>query len=184
MPPISLPPTAKALGRKVVVFLKTPPAAATGIPTLVEVNAGLQSSLHLYVPFNVTPSQTTGEGPRKLGAKTVPQQNGTVTYPAVEVSASYMPQLAGAPGGVGNELYDLMKAAEASGDKITAVVFDDLEGDLSAIPTSAVGDVYLTEPGVIRKGQSGDGDFDEFNFTTSLVIVGGEPVAVDHVFAA
>lgn len=184
MAPISLPPTAKALGRKVVVFLDTPAAAGSGIPTLVEVNAGLQAALHLYVPFNVTPSQATGEGPRKLGAKTVPQQNGTVTYPAVDVSGSYMPQLAGTPGGEGNELYDLMKAAEASGDKITTIVFDDLDGDLSSIPANAVGDVYLTEPGVIRKGQSGDGDFDEFNFMTSLVIVGGEPIAIDHVFAA
>jgi len=72
--PINLPPTEKALGRKVVVFLKTPPAAGTGIPTLTEVNAGLQSSLHLYTPFNVTPTQNTGEGPRKLGAKFDPRR--------------------------------------------------------------------------------------------------------------
>ena len=182
--PITLPPTAKALGRKVVVFLETPPADPAGVPTRTEVNAALFASLHLYTPFNVTPTQNTGEGPRKLGAKTVPQENGTTTYAPVDVSSSFMPQAAGAPGGDGNELYDLMKAAEEAGDKITTVVFDDLEGDLSEIPANAVGDVYLTEPGVIRKGQSGDGDFDQFNFMTSLVIVGGEPVAIDHVFAA
>lgn len=182
--PISLPQTAKALGRKVVVVHETPPAAPNGIPTLVEVNAAFFASLHMYTPFNVTPSQTTGEGPRKLGAKSVPQQNGTVTYPAVDVSASFMPQLAGTPGGDGNELYDVFKAAEAAGDKLTISVFDDLDGDLSAIPPNAVGDVYLVEPGVIRKGQTGDDDFAEWNFMTSLVIVGGEPVAIDHVFAA
>ena len=66
--PISLPPTSKSLGRKSVVFLTTPPAAATGIPTTVEVSAALFGSLHLYTPFNVTPNQNTGEGPRKLGA--------------------------------------------------------------------------------------------------------------------
>ena len=182
--PISLPPTAKALGRKVVVFLDTPPAAPTGIPTLVEVNAGMQASLHLYTPFNVTPTQNTGEGPRKLGAKTVPQENGLVSYPAVEIQGSYLPQELGTPGAVGNELYELMRDSEAAGDRLTAVVFDDIDGDTDPIPASAVGDVYLVEPGVIRKSSTGDGEFDHISFTTSLVITGGEPVAIDHVFAA
>lgn len=182
--PISLPPTEKSLGRKVVVFHDTPPAAGTGIPTLVEVNAALQASLHLYTPFNVTPSQNTGEGPRKLGAKTVPQENGVVTYPAVEVQGSYLPQELGTPGAEGNELYEMLKAAEAASDKLTVSVFDGIDGDVSAIPTSAVGDVYLVEPGVIRKGSTGDGEFDHIAFMCSLVISGGEPVAIDHVFAA
>lgn len=182
--PISLPPTELALGKKVVVFLTTPPAAGSGIPTLVEVNAGMQASLHIYTPFNVTPTQNTGEGPRKLGAKTVPQQNGVVTYPAVEVQGSYLPQELGTPGAVGNELYEAMKDAEAAGDSLTAVVFDGIDGDTDPIPTNAVGDVYLVKPGVIRKGQTGEGEFDELSFTTSLVIVGGEPVAIDHEFAA
>ena len=182
---ITLPPTEKALGRKVVVFLDTPPAATTtGIPTLVEVNAGLQASLHLYTPFNVTPTQNTGEGPRKLGAKSVPQQNGTITYPAVEVQGSYLPQSLGTPGAVGNEVYEMLKTAEAAGDKLTAVVFDGIDGDTDPIPANSVGDVYLVEPGVIRKGATGDGEFDELSFTSSLVIVGGEPVSIDHVFAA
>ncbi len=182
--PITLPPTEKALGRKVVVFLTTPPAAGTGIPTLVETNAGLFAALHLYTPFNVTPTQNTGEGPRKLGAKSVPQQNGLVTYPAVEVQGSYLPQELGTPGAVGNEVYEAMKTAEAAGNKLTAVVFDGIDGDVKPIPANTVGDVYLVEPGVIRKGATGEGEFDELSFTVSLVITGGEPVAVDHVFAA
>lgn len=179
-----LPPlTEKALGRKVVVVLDTPPAATTGIPTRTEVNAALFAALHMYTPFNVTPTQNTGEGPRKLGSKVAPQQNGLVTYPAVEVQSSYNPQEAGADGGEGNELYDVFKAAAVAGDRLTIAVFDGLDGNLSAIPTSAVGDVYLVEPGVIRKGQTGDGEFDEFSFTVSLVISGGEPIVVDHIFA-
>lgn len=184
MPPIDLPPTEKSLGRKVVIFLDTPPAAPTGIPTLVEVNAGLQASLHLYTPFNVTPTQNTGEGPRKLGAKSVPQQNGLVTYPAADVQGSYLPQQLGTPGAVGNEVYELLKAAYIAGDKITAVVFDAIDGDTDPIPADSVGDVFLTEPGVIRKGATGEGEFDEIAFNCSLVITGGEPVAIDHVFAA
>lgn len=182
--PIDLPPTEKALGRKVVVFLDTPPAAASGIPTVTEVNAGLQASLHLYTPFNVTPTQNTGEGPRKLGAKSVPQQNGLVTYPAADVQGSYLPQLLGTPGSVGNEVYEMFKTAYANSDKITAVVFDAIDGDTDTFVAGDIADIFLVEPGKIRKGQTGDGEFDEIAFNVSLVIVGGEPIAEDHALAA
>lgn len=178
--PIQMPPTAKSLARKVVVFLETPPAATTGIPTLAEVNAAFFAALHLYVPFNVQPTQNTGEGPRKLGASSVPQENGLVSYPAVETSYSYLPQKVGTAGAVGNELYELL----VPGTKRTAVVFNDLAGDIDAIPADAVGDVYLIDPGVRRKGETGEGEFDQFSVAQSLVIAGGEPIAEDHVFPA
>lgn len=182
--PISLPPTEKALGRKVVVFLDTPPAAGSGIPTTVEINAALFASLHLYTPFNVQPSQNTGAGPRKLGAKSVPMENGIVSYPAVDVQGSYLPQELGTPGAVGNEVYEMFKTAEAAGDSLTAVVLDGLDGDISAVAVADVADIYLVEPGVIRKGATGEGEFDHIAFNCSLVIVGGEPIAVDRVLAA
>lgn len=182
--PITLPPTEKALGRKVVVFLDTPPAAPTGIPILAEVNAALFASLHLYTPFNVTPTQNVGEGPRKLGAKTVPQENGLVTYPAVEVQGSYLPQELGTPGAVGNEVYEMFKTAEAASGTLTAVVLDGLDGDISAVAAGDVADIYLIEPGVIRKGATGEDEFAHLSFLCSLVISGGEPIAIDHVLAA
>lgn len=178
MPPIDLPPTAKSLGRKVVVFLETPPASPTGIPTRVEVNAAMFASLHLYTPFNVQPTQNTGEGPRKLGSQSVPQENGLVTYPAAEISASYLPQQLSDPGAVGNELYELL----VPGVKRTAVVLNDLPGDTSSIAADDVADIYLVDPGRRRKGETGEGEFDQFSFAQSLVIVGGEPIAEDHVF--
>ncbi len=181
---ISLPPTAKAFGRKVVVFLDTPPAALTGIPTTVEINAAVFASLHLYTPFNVQPTQSTGAGPRKLGAKTVPTENGVVTYPAVDVQGSYLPQELGTPGAVGNEVYEMFKTAEAAGDSLTAVVLDDMDGDISAVAVADVCDVYLVEPGIIRKGATGEDEFAHVAFNCSLVISGGEPVAIDHVLAA
>lgn len=180
MSPITLPPTEKSLGRKVVVFLTTPPAATTGIPTTTEVNAGLQSSLHLYTPFNVQPSQNTGEGPRKLGSQFVPTENGIVTYPAVDVQYSYKPQDLGTPGGEGNELYEAL----VPGEQVTAVVLDALPGDADTIADGAVSDVYLMECGVRRKGQTGDGEFDQFSVMQSLIVVGGEPIAEDHALAA
>lgn len=181
---ISLPPTEKALGRKVVVFLDTPPAAPSGIPTTVEINTALFASLHLYTPFNVTPNQNTGEGPRKLGAKSVPTENGLVSYPAVDVQGSYLPQELGTPGAVGNEVYEMFKTAEAASGSLTAVVLDGLDGDISAVAVGDVADIYLVEPGVIRKGATGEGEFDHIAFNCSLVVSGGEPVAIDRALAA
>lgn len=177
--PLDLPPTAKAFARSVVVFLDTAPAASDGIPTLTEVNAALFASLHIYTPFNVVPSQNTGEGPRKHGAKSVPTENGLVTWPAAEVQYSYKPQLLGTSGAEGNEVYELLVPSS----QVTTVVFDDLAGDLDTIPADAVGHVYLMEPGVRQRGRTGDGEFDHFSTTQNLIVVGGEPVAEDHVFA-
>lgn len=178
--PISLPPTSKSLGRKSVVFLTTPPAAATGIPTTVEVSAALFGSLHLYTPFNVTPNQNTGEGPRKLGAISVPTENGIVNYPAVEIQYSFKPQDLGTPGSDGNELYEAL----VPDAQITVVVLDDMDGDISSVTAGDIADIYLMECGVRRKGQTGDGEFDQFSVTQSLIVVGGEPIAEDHALAA
>ena len=178
--PISLPPTAKALGRKVVVFLDTPPAAPSGIPTTVEVTAAMFGSLHLYTPFNVQPSQNTGEGPRKLGAESAPTELGLVNFPAVDVQYSYLPQELGTPGAVGNELYELL----VPGSQVTVVVLNDLPGDSSSVAAGDVADVYLMKCGVRRKGETDDSEYGQFSVSQSLIVVGGEPVAEDHVLAA
>lgn len=178
--PLSLPPTTKSFANKVVVVLDTPPAAATGIPTTVEVNAALFASLHMYTPFNVTPSQNSGEGLRKLGSKFSPTELGMTNYPAVDVQYSYVPQELGTPGADGNELYELM----VPGDILTIVVLDGIDGETSAVTAGDVADVYLVECGIRRKAPTGDGEFDQFAITQSLVIKGGEPVAEDVVLAA
>lgn len=177
---LPMPTTVNAHGNKVVVFLDTPPAAGSGIPVVAEVNAGIFASLHLYTPFNVQPTQNTGEGPRKLGAKTVPTELGTVTYPAVEIQYSYNPQAADAGGGDGNELYDAL----TEGTQLTAVVLNGLDGEKATVAAADVADVYLVECGVQRKGETGEGEYDQFSVTQSLRIVGGEPIVQDHALAA
>lgn len=177
---ITLPATAKALGRTSVVVLTTPPAAITGIPTTVEINAGVFLSLHFYTPFNMQPNQNTGEGPRKLGSQSVPTENGLVTYPATEVSYSYLPQSLGTPGNAANKAYETL----VPGTKRTIVVLKDVPGDQSVVTVGQVADIALVDPGVRRKGETGDSEFDQFNVLQSLVVVGGALVAEDRVLAA
>lgn len=180
--PLALPPTDKSHGEKVVVLLDTDDVAAPDlIPTLEEVNEhGFFASLHLYTPLNVTPNQNTGEGPRKLGAKFAPIENGIVTYPAVDAQYSYRPQQLGTPGAVGNELYEFL----VPGEKKVMVILDALDGTTDELEDGNVGDIYLIDPGVRRKGATGDGEFDHVSCTQSLITAGGEPLAQDHVFGS
>ena len=179
--PLLNPPTVKALGQKAVVILTTPPAAPTGIPTLAEVNAGIFAQLHFYGDFNVTPTQNTGEAPRKLGSKVSPQRLGLVTYPAVSASYSFVPQGLGTPGTEGNEVYEALVPSE----RRTIVVLDGLDGEeTDAVEAGDVADIYLMECGERAKGQTGDGEFDEKQATSQLVVVGGEPIAKDYPLAA
>jgi hypothetical protein len=175
---IDLPPTEKALARKVVVVLDTAPAASTGIPTRTEVNAALFSALHLYTPFNVVPTQNSGEGPRKLGSRSVPTQGGLTNYPAVPVKYSYKPQLTGAPGGIGNELFDVCQ----EDDIRTVVVFNGLDGDIDVIPNNAVGHIYLMKCGAQIETETGESEFDDFAIEQSWFVVGGQPIKKHHIF--
>lgn len=177
---VDMPPTVKADGNKVVVFLSTPPAASTGIPTLAEVNAALFGQCHIYGSFDVTPDQATGQGPKKLCRSVVPTQFGNTTYPAVEVEYSYLPQSLGTPGSDGNELYEAL----VPGTTLTAAVFDGIDGDTDALTAGDICDIFEVECGKRRKGKTGDGEFDEVSVKQFLIVVGGVPIAEDHALAS
>lgn len=172
--PLANPITKKSLGQKAVIVLTTPPAAPTGIPTLAEANAGKILSLHFYGDFAVTPSQNTGEGPRKLGSQFTPTQLGQVNYPAVDAQYSYDPQKVGTVGAPGNEALEAL----TPGTTRTVIVINGVDGtQTTALTNAMVSDVYLMQCGVQRKGQTGDGEFDELSVTQSLIVAGGSAVA-------
>lgn len=177
---VDLPPTTKALANQVIVFLTTPPAASNGKPTVAEVNAGIAAQCFLYGDFTATPTQNTGEGPRKNCSPSAPTNFGMVNYPAIEIQYSYMPQALGTPGAPGNELYEALEP----GTVVTAVVLDGLPGETETVAAGAVSDIFEVEAGVRRKGKTGDGEFDEKSITQSMIVLGGVPVAEDHVLAA
>jgi len=180
--PLTNPPTAKALGQRTVVILDPADVAATtGIPTLAEVNGGLFASLHFYGSLRPVPTQNTGEGPRKMGSKVSPTRLGLVNFPAVDAQFSYLPQKVGTAGAPGNEVYE----AFVPGTQAIVVILDGKDGeDTDALAANDVGDIFLYDIGARRKGETGDGEFDELACTVSLVPAGGEPIAEDHKFTA
>jgi hypothetical protein len=178
--PAVMPPTVQSDSNKLVVILTTPPAAATGIATVTEVNAALFASLYIVGDFAVTPSQNTGAGPSKLGASVTPTKLGRVTYPAVDVQYTYVPQALGTPGSAGNEVYEAL----VPDNQVTIVVLDGYDGQASTVTAGDISDQFLMKCGKRRKGRTGEGEQDEVSVTQTLVVVGGEPITEDHALAA
>lgn len=178
--PLVTPLVSKSFARQVIVILPDAPAASTGIPTVAEVNAGVFASLHLYNPFRFTPTQNTGEGPRKVGQRFAPTELGQTNYPALEAQYSYLPQEVGTAGADGNEVYEAL----VPDSTVTIVTLDGVDGETSAVTASQIADVFLVQCGIRRKGSTGDGEFDHNSVTQSLIVQGGEPLAEDHALAA
>ncbi|WP_181312464.1 phage tail tube protein [Nocardioides campestrisoli] len=176
---LAAPPRTKALANTVVVFLTTPPAAASGIPTLAEVNAALFAQCHLYTEFEAVPNQGSGAGPRPICEESSETEFGQTTYEPVELQYSYMPQELGTPGAAGNEVYEALEP----GTYLTAVVLHGVYGKTDTLAAGDIADVFRVEPGKRRKGRTGDGEFDKKAVTQAVRIVGGGPVVEDHPLA-
>jgi hypothetical protein len=97
-----------------------------------------------------------------------------VNYPAVDAQYSYDPQKVGTVGAPGNEALEAL----TPGTTRTVIVINGVDGTQTTTLTNAmVTDVYLMQCGVQRKGQTGDGEFDELSVTQSLIVAGGSAVA-------
>lgn len=178
--PAVMPNRVKSDSNKLVVFLTDPPAAASGIPILAEINAALFASLYIVGDLNVTPTENTGAAPTVLGSSYTETEFGRTTYAAVDVQYTYVPQKLGTVGQPGNEVYEAL----VPGSVVTAVVLNGYSGEAEAVVTGDVADIYLMECGKRRKGQTGDGEFDLVSTTQSLIVKGGAPIAEDHKITA
>lgn len=175
---VPMPEVANSLGNKVLVALTTPPAADE--PTLTEINAGVFITCHVYDSFNPEVSQNTGEGPRKLCKKSVPTKLGQVTYAINDIQYSYAPQNMGTPGGDGNEAIEAL----TPGSEVYLVEAVGVNGETAQLAAGDVVNVYHVVCGEQRRGQTGDGEFDEFSVTQSFVMANGEEPQYDVVLSA
>lgn len=168
--PVSLPPTTTALGNQTIIVDDTPAAIPTA-PTKAEMNNGLFAQCHVYGRLNAQPSQNTGAAPRKGCSKVEDMRLGLVSYPAFDITYSWVPQEAGTPGADGNELYEVL----VPGTFVYVYLAEGLDGE--ATSALATGDVvnqgFYCEVGEYREGVTGDGEFDEMSVTQALVPKGG-----------
>lgn len=176
---VQMPNTVKSDGNKILIVLTTPPAAPAA-PTLAELNAGLFVQCHLYGNFSGTPSQNTGEAPKKMCTRVVPQQLGNVTYQIADVQYSYDPQAMATPGADGNEAIEAL----TPGTDVYVYEGPGIDGKTGAVTAGDVLNAYHLDCGVQRRGQTGDGEFDEFSVTQSFVMSNGEEPIFDYVVPA
>lgn len=177
---LPMPPTVKSQGNTLYVIHTTPPAAGTGIPTTVEVNAALNAGCYIYGDLDLAVTENTGEGPRKACARVVQTEAGNTNFPPIEVQYSYVPQELGTPGSDGNELYEALEPEST----VTLSVFYGINGRTENIAVGDVGDVIEATVMRRRKTRTGDGEFDHHSVTQMLIPVGGDYVVEDHEFAA
>lgn len=176
---VVMPETVKSQGNKVLIVLDAPPAVP-GAPTKAELNAGLFVQCHIYGTFSGTPSQEVGAAPQKMCTKVTPRQLGNVTYEIADVQYSYVPQKMGTPGSPGNEAVEAL----TPGTDVYVVEGAGIDGTTGALDTGDVVNLYHLDCGVQRRGQTGDGQFDEFSVTQSFVMSNGEEPTFDYVVPA
>lgn len=177
----TVPEVDKAKGNRLYVILTTPPAAATGIPTLAEVNAGLNAGCYLYGPITGTPTQNSGQGPEKWCMQSTPTVLTDYTYPPFSLQYSYRQQLLNTPGDPANALYEALPINR----EVTLVVLDGVDAKATAVAApNNIADIFRAKAGVQAKGATTDDNLGEISISQQLEIVGGAPVAIDHPLAA
>lgn len=176
---VVMPETVKSQGNKILIVLTTPPSNPAA-PTKAELNAGLFVQCHLYGDFSGTPSQSKGEAPRKMCSRIVPQQLGNVTYEIADVQYSYVPQEMGTAGADGNEAIEAL----TPGTDVYVYEGPGIDGKAAAVASGDVVNGYHLDCGEQRRGQTGDGEFDEFSVTQSFVMSNGEEPKFDYVVPA
>lgn len=172
---VVMPETIKSQGNKILIVLTTPPAVPAA-PTKAELNAGLFVQCHIYGTFSGTPTQSVGAGPQKMCTKVTPQQLGNITYEIADVQYSYVPQAMGTVGSDGNEAIEAL----TPGTDIYVAEGPGIDGTTALVALNDVVNLYHLECGVQRRGQTGDGEYDEFSVTQSFVLANGEEPKFDY----
>ena len=166
---VTMPETQKSQGYSRLVVLDTATNLAA-IP-LTTVTAGEILTCHLYGDFVSEGGENVGEGPRKMCSRKVPQEFGNTTDTITDLQYSHLPQEDDAA--PGNEARTLM----TPGTTKILLEFQGMDGKGS---TFVAGDSYIAHKvklGRQRRGRTGDGEFDQFSITQSVIYAdGGEPI--------
>lgn len=145
----------------VVQELTTPGAVslATDVNDATTVNV----SCFLYSGGVGTSTTAKGEAPRRLCTKSVLQQFGSTTYEVTDLQYTYDPQLPLSA--------DANAAREAlvEGAEVTLLIRRGLDAQDTAYAASQRVDAWKVKLGPQNKTQTGDGDFDEYSITQSVI---------------
>lgn len=174
---VLFPEAVKAQGNTSVTAVQT--IAAPAAPKLAtEINAATSVNISCFLYSGGVGSSTTnkGEAPRRLCTTETLQQFGNTSYEITDLMYVYDPQ------GDDTDPANKAKAALVEGTDVYLVIRKGLDAQSNAHAVSQKVDIWHVRLGPQNRGVTGDGEFDEFAITQSVIPLA--PPTVDAVIAA
>lgn len=164
---VLFPEATKVQGNTSVIVVQT--LASMAAPDLSsEINAGssVNVSCFLYGDLNPTVTTNKGEAPRRLCTTQVFQQFGNTTYEVPDLQYVYDPQA--------NDSADANKAKAAleEGSEVYLVIRRGLNAQTDVVAAGDLVDTWHVRLGPQNRSTTGDGEFDEYSITQSVIALG------------
>lgn len=174
---VIFPEATQVYGNTSVVVVQTmanpaAPSLATDINHATSVNV----SCYLYSGGVGTSTTNKGEAPKRLCTTSVLQNFGTTTYEVTDLQYTYDPQEA-----LSTENNEARNAL-TEGSEVYLVIRRGLSAQDTAYAAAQKVDVWHVRLGPQNKTQTGDGEFDEYSITQSVVAI--EPPVEDVAVVA
>ena len=163
---VVFPEAVKAQGNVSVTVVQTI-ADPTAPKLATEINAAssVNVSCYLYSGGMGTSTTNKGEAPRRLCSTDTFQQFGNTSYDISDLVYLYNPQEDDTD--EANEA----KAALTEGSDVYLVVRKGLDAKTAAYATGQLVDVWHVRLGPQNRGMTGDGEFDEFAITQTVIVL-------------
>lgn len=174
---VVFPEATKAQGNTSVTVVQdiadvTAPSLASEINAASSVNV----SCYLYSGGTGSSNTNTGEAPARICTTDRLQQFGNTTYEVSDLQYVYNPQ------GDGADEANAAKAALVEGTDVYLVIRKGLNARTSAYAAAQLVDIWHVKLGPQNRGVTGDGEFDEYSVTQSVIAL--EPPEYDVEIAA
>jgi hypothetical protein len=161
---VVFPEAVKAQGNTSVTIVQTiADMAAPGLASEINAATSVNASCYLYGDLNPTATTAKGEAPRRLCTTEVFQQFGNTTYEVPDITYVFDPQ------GDDTDEANEAKAALAEGTDVYLVIRRGLNATTTAYAVGQKVDVWHVRLGPQNRGATGDGEFDEYAITQSVI---------------
>lgn len=173
---VLFPEATKAQGNTSVTVAQTVTVAAPKIATEVNAASSVNVSCFMYSGGAGTSTQNKGSAPDRLCSTDTFEQFGRTTYTVTDLQYLYDPQ--------GDEESDSNAARTAltEGTEVWLVVRRGKSAQNDAYTVGDIVDLWHVRLGRQNKTQTGEGEFDEYSITQSVIVL--EPPVEDVALAA
>jgi hypothetical protein len=161
---VVFPEAVKAQGNTSVTIAQTiADMTAPSLGTEINAASSVNASCYLYGDLNPTISTAKGEAPRRLCTTEVFQQFGNTTYEVPDLQYVYNPQ-----GDLTDEANEAL-AALTEGSEVFLVIRRGMNARTAAYAVGQQVDVWHVRLGPQNRTVTGDGEFDEYAITQSVI---------------